>query len=265
MAISDIFEKLDDIIYEPIHVLVSYVGEPLKWLENQRKVIEETAVIKKETDLRIKEKKIEQLIEQKKLEAELNARRESAKLENDIRKWDEEVNNLIADSEMERRDKLVESIKRYQLDLATASKDIVESIGKMSLELREKANNMVSEKTKEYIETQKDVKKQSWEEMREAKEMFADDAEMLKMVESQILNERASMIELTNDFIKELADDMKRLNENADKILAMSMETTKKYLDPIAKNLQIDTSVNSNINTKQLEDDSTIEVPFKEK
>ena len=67
MAISDIFEKLDDIIYEPIHVLVSYVGEPLKWLENQRKVIEETAVIKKETDLRIKEKKIEQLIEQKNL------------------------------------------------------------------------------------------------------------------------------------------------------------------------------------------------------
>ena len=265
MAISDIFEKLDDIIYEPIHVLVSYVGEPLKWLENQRKVIEETAVIKKETDLRIKEKKIEQLIEQKKLEAELNAKRENAKLENDIRKWDEEVNNLIADSEMERRDKLVESIKRYQLDLATASKDIAESIGKMSLELREKADDMVSKKTKEYMAIQENIEKRSWEEFSKAEEIFANNEKMREMIQMRILDERTSMIELTGSFIKELADDMKRLNENADKILAMSMETTQKYLDPIAKNLQIDTSVNSNINTKQLEDDSTIEVPFKEK
>ena len=186
---------------------------------------------------------------QKRLEQELSQReRESimadtlakAKLDVDIRKWHAEIDIMINENEDARRDKLVECLKRYQTELATVTKDIVVSFGMMSLELRERANKMVLECTETYRKIQDEAKKQSMIELKEAKdEWFEIDKETFDMLRSNILEERKSAVEMAGNFIKELSEDIKRLNQNTDILVTMGMENTNRYLSPMANRLGV--------------------------
>lgn len=243
MAFLDMFDKLDDIVYAPIDAICSWVKEPMKSFEARREI--------KKMD---KEAEIE--LNKAKQESELKAydARQIVELEIDQRRWNAEIDTIIAQQMDERRDKLVESLKQYQLELATASKNIVEEIGKMSLDLREKANNMMLEKIKEYKKIQDEAKQQSISEIKEAKELFFDDdPETYKTLVSKIMDERSSTVDLAKQFIQELSEDFKRLNQNTDMLMKESMKNVDKYLSPMAKALQLEESVNLQ---KKIEDKS---------
>jgi hypothetical protein len=87
------------------------VKEPLNALSagRERKKMKETANIE---------------MQMRKQEAELQAynERQAAELQVDQRRWHAEIDAMIAEQESKRRDQLVESIKRYQVDLAIGSK-----------------------------------------------------------------------------------------------------------------------------------------------
>ena len=224
MAFLDMFDKLDDIIYAPVNSICEWTKEPLRRWEHKR-----------EMDTR-----------QHEAEVEAYSAREAAKLEVDTRRWHEEINELIAENQQRRNEELVESLKRYQMDVANTTKDIVESLGQMSLDLRERANNLLQEKTREYKAIQDEAKKQSIEELAEAKEMFGEsDPETYRMMVSTIMAERKAMIDIAQNFMKELAEDFKRLNQNTDALLKMGMDNVNKYLSPIANQLSAEAQIQS--------------------
>lgn len=227
MAILDMFDKLDDIIYKPVETVCDWIKAPLNSFEHKRdmKKIQQAADIEAAT-------------RQQEVELEVMRQRQAAELQADQRKWNAEIDQLINQQEEERRDRLVESIKRYQIELANASRDIVNSIGLMSLELREKANNLVIEKTREYKKIQDEAKKQSLEEIQQAKDMFFDtDPDTYKILVGDIMNERRTMVDTASKFITELSEDLKRLNENSDKLMCMGMQTVTDYLKPLTQAL----------------------------
>lgn len=229
MGFLDMFDKLDDIIYKPVEALCNWINEPLRAFEHKRSI--KTA--KNNADIEAA---------QRKQDAELEAMRQrsAAELQADQRRWNAEIDQMIAQQEDERRDRLVESIKRYQIELATASRDIVNSIGLMSLELRNKANDLVIEKTQEYIRIQDEAKRQSLFQLQEAKDMFFEtDPETYRVLVGDIMNERRNMVDTASKFISELSEDLKRLNQNSDELMRMGMQTTTEYLRPMANALAI--------------------------
>lgn len=270
MGLFDMFDKIDDIIYKPVETICEWTKEPLKRWEHNRDMetqeqniaaaereknaqrIHEERMAQQEHYNEIEKKKLEQqIIEQERASqtADYEAR---AKVDADVRRWNAEIDQMILEQEDARRDRLVECMKRYQIDLANASRDIVNSIGLMSLELRERANEMVLEKTREYRALQDESKKQSMLELKEVKEMFfEDDPDTYKIMVSNIMNERSSAVEMAGRFILELSEDMKRLNQNTDELMRMGMENTNKYISPMASGLGVTLGTTLD-NTKKL-------------
>ncbi len=94
---KDIFGKFDDILYEPIHAIVSYIEEPIKQLETWRKIREETA-----------DERVEARIEKEKQRMDIWTKEAEAKLELKKQKWAIAVADLSAEREMKRQKKFVE-------------------------------------------------------------------------------------------------------------------------------------------------------------
>ena len=197
MAILDMFDKLDDILYKPVELICDWVHEPLRRMEHKRDMQKEQNLAEIEADRAKAEIELEALRE-----------REAATLRADERKWNAEIDQFINEQEDARRDRLVAAVKQYQTELAAATKDIVESIGMMSLEMRKRANDLVLEKTNAYRAIQDEAKQQSILELKEAKEMFAEtDPETFSMLRDDIMSERRSMVETAGKFIVELSEE----------------------------------------------------------
>lgn len=253
MAFLDMFDKLDDIIYKPVESICDWIGEPLKKWNHKR-------------DMQSVQQQAQIEAERSELETRLDAQREedAARLQAEQRKWNAEIDNMIAEQEDARRDRLVEAIKNYQIELASASRDIVNSIGQMSLELRGKANDLVLEKMKAYKKIQDDAKEQSMLELKDAKETFLEsDPDTYRILVNDIMQERRSMIETAEKFIIELSEDLKRLNQNSDDLMRMSMNAVNSYLKPMADSLGIASDMNTDV-TKRLENHNIIEAEVME-
>ena len=264
MAFLDMFDKLDDIIYKPVETICDFIKEPLRVFEHKREMqrqqvetqrqqmnieaseranasarAHELNLSRQTADNEAAQKRLDQeLVEQEResARADLEAR---AKIDADTRRWNAEIDQMILEQEDARRERLVECLKRYQIDLATATRDIVESIGMMSLSLRERANQMVLEKTKEYRAMQYESSRQSALELKEAQEMFADDPETFQILRDAIMSERADAVELASRFIVELSEDIKRLDLETTALLNDGWKNINKYLSPMADRLGV--------------------------
>lgn len=228
MSVLDMFDKLDDIIYKPVETVCDWIKAPLNSFEHKRdmKKIQQAADIEAAT-------------RQQEVELEALRQRQAAELQADQRKWNAEIDQLINQQEEERRDRLVESIKRYQIDLANASRDIVNSIGLMSMELREKANNLVIEKTREYKIIQDEAKDDAMNRLEDIGKRFANNERVRIKMEDSVINNMDSIINQADKFITEMAEDLKRLNQNTDKLMGIGMETVTEMLKPLTKSLGI--------------------------
>lgn len=228
MAFLDMFDKLDDIVYEPVKVICEWAKEPLhKW---ERK--HEIEKMQKTAELEAEAKKLEQELAQK-------AQRESAELDADIRRWNAEIDEMIADKEMERHDRLVESLKKYQLDLANAIMDIVENLNSMSIEIRKQAIDLITDKTKEFCDLKQDVRKQADARMAEIARLYANNERVRIRMEDSILDDMDQVITEANKLIHILAEDMKQLIANSDEMERIGWDTIQKYVSPLAQNSHI--------------------------
>jgi len=243
----EMFDKLDDIIYKPVETICDWIKEPMNALAagRERKKMKVAAEI--EMDMR-------------KQEVELQAynARQAAELEIDQKRWNAEIDEMIAEQESQRRDRLVESIKRYQIDLATATRDIVNSIGVMSLKLRERANALMLEKTQEYRQLQNEATDNAMQRLEDINQRFANNERVRLKMEDSVINQMDEVVNAANKFINELAEDFKRLNMNTDNLMQMGMENINRYLEPMTKSLSVDTNLNYQ-DIKQLEEKSVIE------
>lgn len=244
MSVFDMFDKLDDIVYKPVEAVCDWIKEPLRKWEHARNMDSNKLDIQREKEMQELEAKLER--EREDHAAELQFRREN---------WDVEIRAMIAEQEDARRDKLVEAIKNYQIQLADATRDIVESIGKMSIDLRVRANDMVQEKTRAYMKIQDDVRMQSRKELKEVKdEFFENDPDTYRILVEDILQERRTMINTAGKFITELSEDLKRLNRNTDVLMQQGMEAIGSYLKPLAD--AMGGAVNSDICPEQRIEDT---------
>lgn len=219
MKFLNMFDKLDDIVYEPVKVVCDAFRQPLKNMDaaNERKKMETESRLQRE----VKEFEMNLELKRKQGEMQLNA---------EERKLNEEIYQMIIDKDFERTMKKAEFIKKYQEDIIKLGATITNSLGKMSIELRNSAQNLVLEKTKQYMNLQLEVKERLKNDLKDLNDLFGDDEESKSMMRKVSFEQVQIILESTRNFINSMNRDIENMTANIDEITKKTVENTNQYL-----------------------------------
>lgn len=227
MGVTDIFgmfDKVDDIILEPIKLVCDALHQPLKHLD---------AGIEK----RKEQAELENKMAYERFIQEMDERQKENSFNLDIREK-EEIQRLEQEAiqkDFERRKEAIEYMKQYQIDISNNAKALAESIGNMSLDLKQKAYKLVQDNTKYYLEVQNKAKNDYYEEWKMIKEI-ADSPEMRQMMSEPVLEQRNRIIEYAGNFMEMIRKDMERTNQNIDMITSKALEHSNRALANLTGN-----------------------------
>lgn len=108
--IFGMFDRIDDIIYEPVRLVCDTLRQPLKQIDihNEKKIKEYEQKLMKE----LEEFENNLDLDKKKKEGELTANQ---------RKMEEEINQMILDNDLRRREDMIQLEMKYRKEMADAA------------------------------------------------------------------------------------------------------------------------------------------------
>lgn len=213
------FDKLDDIVYEPVKVICDACRQPLKNMDaaNERK--------KMETESRLQRE-----VKEFEMNLDLKRRQGEMQLSAEERKLNAEIDQMIIDKDFERTMKKAEFMKNYQEDMIKLSSTISNALGKMSIELRDSAQNLVLEKTKQYVALQLEAKDRLKSDLKDLNDLFGDDEESKSMMRKISFEQAQIILESTRNFMNSMKQDIDNMTANIDEITRQAIANTDKFL-----------------------------------
>jgi len=211
MAFFDMFDKIDDIIYEPIKLMTDWAREPLKGREHRREIERTQHSIQAESDARMKESSHAANIELKKktLDADLEVKRKT-----EVHRIMAEIDELRKDKDFQRMKAVSDAIMQYQEHLTRLNVNAISAIGSMQLDLREKAQSLVYEKTIRYKELQDGAHSQAFDEMMKIEKEFSGNEVAKAILYKSVDTRLANIISTAQNFLLELNNDIAVLNKS---------------------------------------------------
>lgn len=236
MAFFDMFDKLDDIVYEPVKVVCSWMTEPLKGFENKRN----------EGNLK-RAAEIELVKKDKETELEIRKNSYLAQLETEQKKWDADIEHLKGMQEIERNKKIVDAIVEYRRSMIEDAKDIADSLSHMEMSLLAEANDLALHKMEQYKQIQEKAMKQCDDELLEIGKRFANNERIRVRREDMVLAQTEDIINAAKNFIAELNDDIKRINTNNTNRVDRATAAAEDILRKMGNTLSIGPVVNAGL------------------
>lgn len=224
MAILDMFDKIDDIVYKPIETICEWTKEPLKYFQNKR-------------DEKAKDQEIEREIDKKTAEADIEAEKErkQAILNADIRKWDEKLNDLICSNEIKRNKKRLDMITEYRRSMIEDAQNIADNLSRMEMALVEDAHNLVLAITEKYKLLQNKAMSQCDQQLKFIEEAYANNERVKIRREDHVLNQVDDIIKVSQMFIEQLNIDIKSINEGN----KVRVDESTKRIDEIMRKFNV--------------------------
>lgn len=248
MSFFDAFDKLDDIIFEPIKLVTDWAREPLKGRENKRNIEKETAIMKLKEELKFKEKELHAKLkkEEKELDSELKIKKET-----EVHRIMSEIDELQKDKDFQRMKLVSESIMKYQKELTKLNVSAINSIGNMQLELRERAQDLVYSKTVRYKELQDLAIKEAGDDLEKILEKFPDNERMQNILIGAVDKRLANVIDTAQNFLLELNEDIKILNKS----INLLTENGQNFIENHLNNFH---QLQNSSNDKRIENQSNV-------
>lgn len=228
MAFFDMFDKLDDIIYEPIKLITDWAREPLKTREHNRNLEKETNISNANAKIEREKLELESSLRNKELEVQADL---SIKKETEVHRIISEINELQKDKDFQRMKLVSESIMKYQQELTTLNVNAINAIGTMQLELREKAQDLVYNKTIKYKELQDKAIDEAGEDLEKILEKFPDNERMQDILIKAVDKRLSNVIDTAQNFLLELNEDIKLLNKSINSLAEGGQKFIEKHLD----------------------------------
>jgi len=200
MGFLDMFDKLDDTVYEPIKLITDWAKEPLRRWKHKRDIEKERLRIDVETENRIKEKEAE---------VELTIKKET-----EIKRILIEIEEFKKDKEFERMKAVSEAIMKYQEELTRLNVNAINAIGHMQLDLREKAQQLVYDKTIRYKELQDQAIAEAANDLKRIEKDFKENDRAKDILIKAVDKRLANIINTAQNFLIELNEDIKSLNNS---------------------------------------------------
>ena len=229
MALGDMFDKLDDIIYEPVKTICFWVTEPLKQFEDKRK--------KSDVSQRAE---IEAAEREQEVELEIRKEERLAKLEADERLWNAAVDSLIKMQEIERNKHILDVVIEYRRSMIEDAKSIADNLSHMEVSLASEAHELVLQKTEEYKELQEKAMKQCDDQLEEIGRRFADNERIRIKREDMVIAQTEGIVNAAKAFISELNEDIKRINTNNTNRVNTATAAADRILERMGQNLVIE-------------------------
>jgi acetyl/propionyl-CoA carboxylase alpha subunit len=177
--------------------------------EKKRKEIEIWAVGRIQQIETDKTKKMSEIaMAEKSHEADLQIR-----MQTEVNRINVEIEEMQKDRQFERMKMVTEAIAKYKQELTELNINTIRAIGEMELELREKAQNLVLEKTKEFMAIQDAEIENASKRFLEIEEKFAGKPSYEPMLMA-VQNKLANVIDITDNFMKQLNEQITTMNEN---------------------------------------------------
>ncbi len=145
----NMFDKIDDIIYEPVKVACEWLKQPLEQLKvsNDKKKAEHA-------------QKLEMEMEEFKVKLEFERKR------NDI-----EIDNIVKETTIQRQEKMVQLEMKYRTQLADLNSKMTKLMAEMQSEAIEALFTLIEEKKKSYLDVQCAYRKEIINTIKELQEL----------------------------------------------------------------------------------------------
>ena len=222
--IFGMFDKVDDIIYEPINLLCDILKQPLKQIDvhNQKKAAEH----EQERAKQIKEFEVN---------LELDKKEREMKLSIEERKAAEEIDQMIRDNDLKRRENMVQLEMRYRQEMAEAAARLAEVMSNIEVETRGKILSLYAEKEKEYLDLQDKYRTQMFDTVKKLKEIFPDGTGE-DIISEEIRTQLKNISERSVAFTKLMNEDMKNVFGVIDSGIQDIKGLATKYFQPAEPN-----------------------------
>lgn len=220
MALLDMFDKLDDIIYKPIETACEWIKEPLRNFESKRQLKAE----REKTEIALHRQEEEMRLKQ--LDAEKTLKLEQARARAYV-----ELDNLAADSQLARNTAMVEAIKRYKEDLARVTQEIIQNVGMMNLELRSRANDMLLAKTRDYKALQDEAIEKADKRLLEIQDRYGNNERVRIRMEDAVIDQMTAIIGHADKFMEELSADLRKINDTIQVLTEHGIDNVEKLAD----------------------------------
>lgn len=222
--IFGMFDKIDDIVYEPIKFVCDILRQPLKQIDahNEKKKAEHSQELVKQ-------------LKQFEVDLELDKKQREMQRSVDERKMEEEINQMIQDNDLQRREDMVQLEMKYRKEMAEAAAQFAQIMANMQVETRSKILALYTEKEKEYLDLQGKYKKQMFDTVKSLRNTFPDGTGediIIEEVKTQLKN----ISERSAAFSKLMNEDMKNVFEIIDSGMQEITGLATKYFEPAEPN-----------------------------
>lgn len=228
--IFGMFDKVDDIVYEPLHLLCDCLRQPLKQIDAHNEKV------KAEHD-----QELEKQLKQFEVDLEVDKKRREMELSADQRRIDEEINQMILDSELQRdlkfREDMVQLEIKYRKEMSEAAAQFAQIMANIQVDARSKIIQLYTEKEKEYLELQDKSKKQVIDSVKNLREMLPDGSGE-DIVREEISTQFRAIAERSAAFSKLMNEDMRNVFGIIDAGMKDITGLATKYFKPSDSNQQ---------------------------
>lgn len=220
--IFGMFDKVDDIIYEPIKLVCDVLHQPLKQIDahNEKTKAEHAQMLEKEL------KQFEADLEHEKKVREMNRTVEERRLL-------EEINQMVSDSDLARREKMIQLEAKYRKEMALAAAELERIILSITSENRSKLFTLYQDHKIKYLEVEKAYTNSVFSNVERMKKLFPGEVGEAKSIEFMFLY-LSRITEESSAFVKQLDEDLKKVIEIVDSTTVATSNLATKYLQPVA-------------------------------
>lgn len=224
VKILGMFDKVDDIIYEPVKLVCDALRTPLKMLDarNERVNAEHAAELQKQ-------------LKQFEVDLDLDRQRREMELSMDQRRLEEEINQMILDKDMARRKDMIELEKNYKKEMADAAVQLARLIASIEVETRREIFALYNEKRQEYLDMQNKYKLQSIDTIKQLREAFPDGSGEA-IVQEEIKAMISSIVEQSTSFTKLMNEDMMHVLGCINNVVEGTSSLASRYFNPNISN-----------------------------
>ena len=199
VKIFGMFDKVDDIVYEPIKLVCDVLRQPLVQIENnnEKRKLEQ-------------QQELEKQLKEFEVNLELDKKEREMKLDVESRRLNEEINQMILDNELARREDMIQMEMKYREEMANAAARLGQIMANIQVETRSKIIALYTEKEKEYLDLQDKYKKDMFNTVKQLRELFPDGTGE-DIIRNEVTTQLKLIADRSTNFSNSMNADMERV------------------------------------------------------
>lgn len=222
--IFGMFDKIDDIVYEPIKLICEVLRQPLKQINihNEKSKAEHD----RELDKQMKQFETKLELDKKKREMELTVEQ---------RRMEKEINQMVLDNDLHRREDMVQLEIKYRREMAEAATQLAQIMADIQADTRNKIFSLYTEKTNEYLQVQQKMENNLYNNVDRMKKLFPDEKGAEKIMD-YTFKQFEEIAQSSSDFAKSMNTDMTKVLGIIDSGMTEITGLATKYFRPAEPN-----------------------------